>query len=122
MTARAPSRAAILLWMCGWPFRQVVLLPVRAYRVSVGRLVGGGCRFYPSCSAYAEAAIEQTGVIRGVAFTAWRLLRCSPLSAGGIDHAPEGRTWRAIHETRQPAGAPEAHGHPSPRPGTEVAA
>jgi putative membrane protein insertion efficiency factor len=85
------------LWYGGWPLRQLLLLPIRAYRLTVGQLIGGNCRFYPSCSSYAQDAIDRSGAIRGSAFALWRLVRCSPLSAGGIDHPPIGRTWRALH-------------------------
>lgn len=80
-----------LIWALGWPGRAVVLLLVRGYRLTVGQMVGGGCRFYPSCSAYAEAAVQQQGAIRGVVLTVWRVLRCSPLSTGGVDHPPGSR-------------------------------
>ncbi len=92
------GRLARAFWYVGWPLRQALLIPVRIYRVTVGKVVGGTCRFYPSCSAYAEAAIGRSGVVRGLAFTAWRVLRCSPLSAGGVDMPPVGATWRALHE------------------------
>jgi len=32
-------------------------------------------------------AIRARGSIIGVAMTAWRLLRCNPLSHGGVDYA-----------------------------------
>jgi putative membrane protein insertion efficiency factor len=98
-----------LIWAAGWPLRQLVVLPIRLYRVSLGKVVGGGCRFHPSCSAYAIDAIERTGVVRGLALSAWRLARCSPLSSGGVDLAPAGRTWRELHEAA-PAPALGASG------------
>jgi len=78
------------LWVAGAPARLVALAPVRLYRVSVGRAVGGRCRFYPSCSEYAELAIRRMGAVRGSALAVWRILRCSPLSRGGVDHPPRG--------------------------------
>jgi len=44
-----------------------------------------GCRYYPSCSAYAKESIEKKGVIRGVLNSSWRVIRCNPLSKGGIN-------------------------------------
>jgi putative membrane protein insertion efficiency factor len=76
------------LWAVGWPVRQALLGAVRGYRLTVGRILPGSCRFYPSCSAYAEAAIGELGAVRGAAHGVWRVLRCSPLSAGGVDHPP----------------------------------
>ncbi|HOF09278.1 MAG TPA: membrane protein insertion efficiency factor YidD [Opitutaceae bacterium] len=48
-----------------------------------------GCRFYPSCSHYAAEALRVHGVWRGLALAVWRLLRCTPLSKGGIDPVPK---------------------------------
>ena len=101
------SRFRLAVWYAGWPVRQLLLLPVRLYRVSLGYVVGGNCRFYPSCSAYAELAIERSGAVRGLALTIWRVLRCSPLSAGGVDEPPKGRSWRELHahDASEPLGS-----------------
>jgi putative membrane protein insertion efficiency factor len=77
-------------WVLGWPARAALLVLIGSYRLTLGRVIGGACRFYPSCSAYAEAAIRQVGAVRGTALAVWRVLRCSPLSAGGVDHPPTG--------------------------------
>jgi hypothetical protein len=44
-----------------------------------------GCRFHPSCSQYAYQAITRYGLIKGGLKSIWRILRCNPLSRGGID-------------------------------------
>jgi putative membrane protein insertion efficiency factor len=80
------------LWIAGAPARFVLLTPIRFYRATLSGLVGGRCRFYPSCSSYAEVAIRDSGAVRGLALTVWRVLRCSPLSKGGVDHPPRGRS------------------------------
>ena len=43
------------------------------------------CKYHPSCSAYAEQAIRELGVVRGTIVAAWRLARCNPWSHGGYD-------------------------------------
>jgi len=48
------------------------------------------CKYYPTCSNYALAAIQQRGVIIGIGLTGWRLLRCNPWSKGGIDYVSNG--------------------------------
>jgi putative membrane protein insertion efficiency factor len=73
--------------------RSVLLLAIGAYQLTLGHIVGGGCRFHPSCSAYAAAAIRQVGAVRGTGLALWRVLRCSPLSRGGIDHPPAPFPW-----------------------------
>lgn len=78
------------LWLAGWPVRACLLLLIGAYRVTFGQILGGSCRFHPSCSAYAALAISHTGAVRGTALAAWRLLRCTPLSPGGVDYPPDG--------------------------------
>lgn len=55
------------------------------------------CRYHPSCSAYAVEAIRSYGVLRGAVLAAWRLLRCNPLSDGGIDHVADQRLFRPRH-------------------------
>lgn len=58
---------------------------IRAYQRFLSPLLPPCCRFYPSCSEYAIQALTYYGVGRGLAKAAWRLLRCHPLSAGGVD-------------------------------------
>ena len=74
------------LRITGWPVRALLVGLVRGYRLSVGQLLGGRCRFYPSCSAYAEEAIGRSGVTRGGLLSVWRVLRCNPFGAGGFDY------------------------------------
>ena len=50
--------------------------------------VSGACRFQPTCSEYAIAAVARHGVLRGIALTLWRLLRCTPFGRGGFDPVP----------------------------------
>jgi putative membrane protein insertion efficiency factor len=65
-----------------------LLLLIDAYRVALAPLLGGHCRFWPSCSAYAEEAIQRHGARRGAALAVRRLLRCHPFTAGGLDPVP----------------------------------
>jgi putative membrane protein insertion efficiency factor len=60
---------------------------IRLYQKTLGRLTGGRCRFHPSCSEYAAQSISAKGVVRGGALAFWRLARCGPWTAGGIDPA-----------------------------------
>ena len=63
----------------------LALKVVRAYKVVVSPWLPAACRFTPTCSEYAAEAIEQYGVIRGIARASARLLRCHPLHRGGFD-------------------------------------
>ncbi len=71
----------------GLAVRGLVLL-VEAYRALLSPLVGGHCRFYPSCSVYAEEALRGHGAARGSWLALRRLLRCHPFSPGGFDPVP----------------------------------
>ena len=68
--------------------RQIAVLPLRLYRLTISPLLGQRCRFYPSCSRYAEQAVKTHGFLRGGYLSVRRLLRCHPLHAGGIDEVP----------------------------------
>ena len=72
---------------------------VRAYRYFVSPLLPQACRFYPSCSAYAEQALQDHGALRGGWLAARRLCRCGPWHAGGFDPVPEAIT--AAHTPMQ---------------------
>ena len=69
--------------------KSVCLFLIRAYQGILGPLLGGNCRFYPSCSHYAVEAIERHGVRHGSWLAMRRLLRCHPFSSGGVDLVPE---------------------------------
>lgn len=45
----------------------------------------GYCRFKPTCSEYAYAAVEKYGILKGGIMAGWRVLRCTPFSKGGWD-------------------------------------
>jgi len=60
---------------------------VRAYQYSVGLILGGRCRFYPSCSEYSRLSLQKHGAIKGIRKSVWRVLRCNPWNKGGYDPA-----------------------------------
>ena len=68
--------------------RRILITLLLAYRYCVSPLFGPCCRFHPSCSCYAIEAVERHGALRGSLYAVWRLLRCNPLSSGGIDPVP----------------------------------
>jgi len=64
-------------------------LAIRGYRYFVSPLLGPACRFYPSCSQYAEQALERHGLFHGGWLAARRICRCGPWHPGGFDPVPE---------------------------------
>jgi hypothetical protein len=64
---------------------QLVIVLIRGYQLTLGRVLAPRCRFHPTCSEYAIRSLAERGLIRGGALAAWRLARCGPWTAGGID-------------------------------------
>ncbi|WP_373355704.1 membrane protein insertion efficiency factor YidD [Pseudoroseicyclus sp. CXY001] len=71
------------------PFAYALSLPVRAYRLVGSPWVGHGCRYTPTCSAYALEALEKHGGLKGGWLALRRLSRCHPLGGSGIDNVPD---------------------------------
>jgi putative membrane protein insertion efficiency factor len=61
---------------------------VQAYRWCVSPLLPRACRFYPSCSEYAEEALRRHGAWHGGRLALTRLCRCGPWHPGGVDPVP----------------------------------
>jgi hypothetical protein len=61
---------------------------LRGYRNAIAPAIGPVCRYTPSCSVYAEEAVERWGVVRGGILALRRVLRCHPFARGGVDPVP----------------------------------
>ena len=75
----------------GAPARLLLIGLIRVYRLTLSGLLGGQCRFYPSCSSYALDAIRLHGATRGTLLAMWRIARCGPFTDGGVDPVPPPR-------------------------------
>jgi len=71
-----------------------LILLVRAYQVTLSPILGGACRFEPSCSNYMIEALRVHGPAKGVLIGLWRILRCHPFGAHGYDPVPPKGRWR----------------------------
>ncbi|MCB1331914.1 MAG: membrane protein insertion efficiency factor YidD [Maritimibacter sp.] len=71
------------------PLAFALSLPVRAYRLLLSPWVGHGCRYQPTCSAYALEALEKHGGLRGSYLATKRILSCHPLGGSGYDPVPD---------------------------------
>ena len=67
---------------------KLALCFIRFYRYAISPLMAHHCRFHPSCSSYAQEAIENLGIIDGGWLVLKRLFRCHPWSHGGYDPVP----------------------------------
>jgi putative membrane protein insertion efficiency factor len=65
--------------------KSLALWVLRVYKRWVSPMFPPSCRYIPTCSEYAMEAVERYGAVRGGAMAAWRVLRCHPLAAGGLD-------------------------------------
>ncbi|MFH1761703.1 MAG: membrane protein insertion efficiency factor YidD [bacterium] len=65
--------------------RRIMIYFIRAYRAVISPLFGPSCRFVPTCSRYAEEALEKYGAARGSFYALRRILKCRPFGGGGYD-------------------------------------
>ncbi len=90
--------------------RKVALLPIAGWQRLSYNSDLLNCQFSPSCSNYGAEAIREYGVIRGVAMSADRIVRCNPgayhyhLQTGGTIN-PAGYL---VDPLTQPDGASES--------------
>jgi len=91
-----PIRAALRI--VGAPGRLALVGLIRLYRLTLSGWLGGQCRFYPTCSHYAEDAIRVHGAVKGSGMAAWRIARCGPFTDGGVDHVPPRRSGREAYD------------------------
>ncbi len=62
--------------------KKLLLKMIRFYRHKISPNRAACCRFRPTCSAYAQEAIEKYGVCKGGWLAIRRLLRCNPFYKG----------------------------------------
>jgi len=80
--------------------RRIVVAPILVYQRVISPALPRRCKYEPTCSAYAVQAIREFGILRGLVLAAWRLLRCNPLSDGGLDPVSAQRVFRRREPTR----------------------
>ena len=71
----------------GWAAR-TLLLVIEGYRLALSPVLGGFCRYLPSCSVYGQEAIRRHGARRGGWLALRRIARCHPFRKGGLDPVP----------------------------------
>jgi putative membrane protein insertion efficiency factor len=68
---------------------------IRVYQLTLSSLIGRQCRYLPSCSAYADEAIQRHGLWAGGWMGTARICRCHPWGASGFDPPPRALPPRA---------------------------
>lgn len=71
------------------PMEKIIVWIIRGYRYLLSPFLGQNCRFYPSCSHYAETAVKEHGFFKGSLLALRRISRCHPWHPGGIDEVPQ---------------------------------
>jgi len=67
------------------PVNKTFIGMIKLYRLTLSPIIGNTCRFYPSCSHYAEEAFEKMPAWRALPKSVWRILRCNPYGGSGYD-------------------------------------
>lgn len=69
----------------------IIVLAVykKYFSLLIKLLLGGGCRYEPTCSEYAQEALERHGALKGTALTLKRVGRCHPWGGFGFDPVPK---------------------------------
>lgn len=83
--------------------RRLLMLLVRAYQVGISPYTPPACRYDPVCSQYGIEALRVHGAVKGILLISWRILRCNPLTRGGLDPVPAPGMWTNPRRLRRPA-------------------
>ena len=89
---------------------------VKLYRITLSPLIGFHCRYLPTCSDYADQALERHGLWAGGWMTLARLMRCHPFGNSGLDFVPQCQAGAARAGICPGATADGAEPIPEPPP------
>ncbi|MDE0555583.1 MAG: membrane protein insertion efficiency factor YidD [Candidatus Poribacteria bacterium] len=65
--------------------KQIAIFVVRAYRLLLSPYLPPSCRYLPTCSQYAEEALDKYGPFKGGMLALKRIGRCHPWGGYGCD-------------------------------------
>ena len=68
--------------------KDMLLIGIRVYQMTLSPLLPTSCRYLPTCSHYSHEALTKYGVLKGGWLGAKRLARCNPLGGRGFDPVP----------------------------------
>ena len=70
------------------PLAWLLIRGIKLYQVTLAALIGGQCRFEPSCSEFGIQAVRRHGALKGGYLTIRRIMRCHPWGGSGDDPVP----------------------------------
>jgi putative membrane protein insertion efficiency factor len=79
---------------------RVAQAPIVLYRRVISPALPRRCKYEPTCSAYAFAALQEFGILRGLVLAVWRIVRCNPFSHGGYDPVDAQRLFATSPRSR----------------------
>ncbi len=86
----AMAAGAACLDMFRAPEKQItgalLVRSIEGYQKYLSSIIPTKCKFKPTCSEYSKTAIRKYGSFKGGLLSIWRIMRCSPLTDGGVDY------------------------------------
>lgn len=95
--------------MSGKIVQRAIIAAINLYRRRLSPLFPPRCKYYPTCSTYALSAINIHGAFKGSLLSMWRLIRCNPLSDGGVDYPPQKGEWKSAPYHQMTLSELQAH-------------
>jgi len=68
--------------------RSAILFLIRVYKRTLSLVLGGQCRFYPTCSSYSVLCFTYLPMHKAFWYSLARIFRCNPYAEGGVDYPP----------------------------------
>ena len=65
------------------------ILLIKIYQLTFSLLLRSNCRYLPTCSEYAIAALKKHGLITGMYYSIKRIFSCHPFGGQGYDPVPK---------------------------------
>jgi len=71
-----------------WVFKKLLLGLIWVYQYMISPMKPATCRYTPTCSGYAVAAVNKYGPFKGGWLALKRIGRCHPWGGSGYDPVP----------------------------------
>lgn len=69
--------------------KKILLSLIKFYRFVISPITPSSCRFLPTCSGYAQIALQNHGALKGSILAIKRISKCHPWGGSGYDPVPE---------------------------------